>query len=251
MISFPSISLPRENHLDNLNYRESYLAAFSDYSANHLTGRPPEKAAEFAAQYASAYILLSSIIEKMDGKLSASKIIDIHNKIKEARGNIESYNDDNFTLGDLWAVADKAARFRTGNCGELCAVGARALMEFGYQGKVEVAAIIGYTADGAYSNHALMIIHGSEGEDSWVADPMTALMTPEQREKFLGDKNITSLAKQAESFKIIHPYLEKDGNITCPPLNILQQEPGIKILSCYVLERIYGEISLTHLKGEG
>ncbi|TKU17478.1 MULTISPECIES: hypothetical protein [Citrobacter] len=250
MIPSSLIKFTQNNHLDNLNHQKSDVTPFSDYPDNHLIDCSPEEAANFASQYVSSHILWSSVIETMDEKMAVSQVIDIDNRIKKARGNITGYDSKDFTLEKLYEITNNSVLCKAGNCGELCAIGARALMDFGYKGKVEVIVISGNTTGGAKADHAFMLIHGSDGNDSWVADPMTALMNPEQRGKFLGDKDIASSAKQIESFKILHLYLDKGGIITCPKLNIVVEEPGIKIFSCYALEKSNGVINLTRVYKE-
>ncbi|MDW2644409.1 hypothetical protein RYZ59_12580 [Citrobacter sp. HN-141] len=247
MIPSSLIKFTQNNHLDNLNHPKSDVTPFSDYPDNHLIDCSPEEAANFASQYVSSHIKWSSVIEKMDEKMPASQVIDIDSRIKKARGNITGYDGEDFTLEKLYEITNNSVRCEAGNCGELCAIGARALMDFGYKEKVEVIIITGNTNDGAKANHAFMLIHGSDGNDSWVADPLTALMKPEQREKFLGDKYIASSVKQRESIDILHLYLDKDGIMTCPELNIAEEEPGIKLFSCYTLEKINGVINLTRV----
>lgn len=247
MIPSSLIKFTPNNHLNNLNHPNSDVTPFSDYPNNYLIDCSPEEAANFASQYLSSHIEWSSVIEKMDTKMTAAQVIDIDNKIKEARGNITGYNSKDFTLEKLYEITNNSVLCKAGNCGELCAIGARALMGFGYKEKVEVIAITGNTNDGAKANHAFMLIHGSYGNDSWVVDPLTALMKPEQRAKILGNKNIASSAKQKKSINVIHLYLDKDGIMTCPKLNIAEEEPGIKLFSCYTLEKISGVINLTRL----
>lgn len=247
MIPSSLIKFTQNNHLDNLNHQKSDVTPFSDYPDNHLIDCSPEQAANFASQYVSSHILCSSVIEKMDGKMPVSQVIDIDNRIKKARGNITGYDSKDFTLEKLYEITNNSVLCKAGNCGELCAIGARALMDFGYKEKVEVIIITGNTNDGAKANHAFMLIHGSDGNDSWVADPLTALMKPEQREKFLGNKDIASSVKQKKSIDVLHLYLDKDGIMTCPELNIALIEPGIKLFSCYTLEKINGVINLTRV----
>lgn len=250
MIPSSLIKFTQNNHLDNLNHQKSDVTPFSDCLDNHLIDCSPEEAANFASQYVSSHIKWSSVIEKMDKKMAAEQVIDIDNEIKKARGNITGYDGEDFTLEKLYEITNKSVHCKAGNCGELCAIGARALMAFGYKEKVEVIAITGNTNDGAKANHAFMLIHGSDGNDSWVADPLTALMKPEQREKFLGNKDIASSVKQKESIDALHLYLDKDGIITCPALRIVSIEPGIKLFSCYTLEKIGGLINLTRVYKE-
>lgn len=236
-------------HVVKPSYEEAYLEPFNDFHKTELSNASAEEAARFAVQYASGLIVSSTELARLDNRIPWDCIKEIDKKLYEVRECIENKQGRDFTVDDFLRHTDMAARHRIGNCGELCAVGARALLEFGYPGEVYVLSVDGKTVEDYPSNHAFLWVKGTGADDSWIADPLAAMMSPDLREKFFGDRQRPCIALKREGVKVLYTCLEKNGEMVCLPGEKFEKNPGISIVFEYAASLENGEIRLLPLSG--
>ncbi|KAF3997103.1 hypothetical protein [Glaciimonas immobilis] len=170
----------------------------------------PSEAGRFGVDYVKAHITKSVNLEIL---LRGECPEELKKQQLDLYRSADTYEKpvNEFTTDDFMRLTSAVLSEKMGNCGDLCMIAARAIVENGYPHPVQLCSIKG-TMEGLYLNHIFVRICGSPQDKKvqhHLIDPFLQMLSPSEQQNLIGTTQPKTFA-EPEYFEHLYCYATND-----------------------------------------